>query len=145
MKAIIFILFIGIALSYDTGAALNYARTYCKNYNPHYNNYRHSGGDCANFVSQCLKAGGFSFSGCSGQDGKGMLINVGKLTSCLAQKGWKKNSGSFGAGHPFFLKDLSHAMLAAGVSGNTIKIYGHTNDRCGDASISRSSVITYSP
>ena len=39
-----------------------------------------------------------------------MLINVRTLTNCLAQKGWKKDSKSFKAGHSFFLKDYSHAM-----------------------------------
>ena len=43
--------------SYNRKLALNYATTYYKNYNKFYYNY--SDNDCANFVSQCLGAGGF--------------------------------------------------------------------------------------
>ena len=43
---------------YNASKAIEYARTYCKNYNPNYNSYKGRGGDCANFVSQCLYYGG---------------------------------------------------------------------------------------
>ena len=88
MKTIILILLLGISLSYDAGAALNYAKKYCSgsHYNPKYHDYRNVGGDCANFVSQCLTAGGLSLDGCSGKDNKGMLPNVGDLITCLKKK-----------------------------------------------------------
>ena len=98
MKKIILILLLGISrLSYDAGAALSYAKNHCCKscYNRNYNNYRNSGGDCANFVSQCLTAGGLSLAGCSGKDNKGMLPNVGDLITCLKKKGWSKNSKKF--------------------------------------------------
>ena len=41
------------------GNAIAYADKYCINYNSSYNSYKGRGGDCANFVSQCLYAGGF--------------------------------------------------------------------------------------
>ena len=148
MKKIILILLLGISrLSYDAGAALSYAKNHCCKscYNRNYNNYRNSGGDCANFVSQCLAAGGLNLGGCGGTDNKGMIPGVSNLMNCLKAKGWKVNSKSFRAGHPFFKKNRSHAMLAGEVNGNTIRVYGHTNDRCGDITMSKSDVYTYSP
>jgi hypothetical protein len=38
--------------------SVNYAHTYCFSYNGSYCNYNYCGGDCANFVSQSLRAGG---------------------------------------------------------------------------------------
>ena len=144
MKAIIFCLLVCLALSYDTGKAISYARKYCKNYNKNYRNYRNSGGDCANFVSQCLIAGGQSLSGCSGLDPKGTLPLVSNLENCLSNKGWKKSTGKpggFKAGHPFFIHN-QHAMIATSVSGNSLKYCGHTTDRC-DAGMTAKSNYVY--
>jgi len=41
-------------------AAYGYALQWWNGRNSHYNDFSGSGGDCANFVSQCLIAGGFS-------------------------------------------------------------------------------------
>ena len=71
MKTILFLLLLGLAISYNANAAVNYALNHCRNYNRAYNSY--PGADCANFVSQCLIAGGQSLSGCSGLDSKGTL------------------------------------------------------------------------
>ena len=146
MKAIVIVLLVGISLSYNPGAAVSYARSHCNNYNPNYNNYKGRGGDCANFVSQCMHAGGQSFDGCGSRDNKGMLPGVAGLKSCLSSKGWKSyrsKPNNFRAGYPIFLKSGSHAMLATGVSGGNIIFCAHTNDRC-DASISAGSVDFYS-
>ena len=146
MKAIVIVLLVGISLSYNPGAAISYARSHCNNYNPSYNNYKGRGGDCANFVSQCMHAGGQSFDGCGSRDNKGMLPGVAGLKSCLSSKGWRSyrsKPNNFRAGYPIFLKSGSHAMLATGVSGGNIIFCAHTNDRC-DASISAGSVDFYS-
>ena len=133
MKAILICLLIGLTLSYSTSGAINYARKYCKNYNSKYNNYAGSGGDSANFISQCIhEGGGQSLSNCK-VDRKGMIIGIASLKKCLKEKGWKGYSNrpnSFKAGYPIFLKDSSHAMLATGISGNTIYYCSHNNDRC---------------
>ena len=139
MKAIVIVLLVGISLSYNPGAAVSYARSHC-------NNYKGRGGDCANFVSQCMHAGGQGFDGCGSRDNKGMLPGVAGLKSCLSSKGWKSyrsKPNNFRAGYPIFLKSGSHAMLATGVSGGNIIFCAHTNDRC-DASISAGSVDFYS-
>ncbi len=132
MKAVIFCLLVGLTLTYNAGSAVSYARKYCRNYNPKYHNYASSGGDCANFVSQCLVAGGMSFSNCGGKDNKGMIPYVPNLENCLSNNGWKKSygrNGSFRAGYPFFIPG-SHAMIATSVNGGSLTFCGHTNDRC---------------
>ena len=46
--------------NYNGYAARNYALQYAVNYNSNYFNYHSSGGDCTNFTSQALFAGGIS-------------------------------------------------------------------------------------
>ena len=137
MKVTLLLVLLGFALSYNANAAVKYALAHCKNYNQNYNTY--PGKDCANFVSQCLIAGGQSLSGCGGLDGKGAIPLVDNLKSCLSSKGWKKSStrpSSFKAGYPFFHNSYSHAMIATSVNSGSVYYAGHTNDRCGDVSIS---------
>lgn len=45
---------------YDYAAMATYAETYWKNYNPAYRSFNSVGGDCTNYVSQSLKAGGWA-------------------------------------------------------------------------------------
>jgi hypothetical protein len=52
----------GISYIYDPQAAVNYANTWWNGRNPIYHDYSSEGGDCANFVSQCLIAGGLDLS-----------------------------------------------------------------------------------
>jgi hypothetical protein len=49
--------------SYTRSVAVDYALEYYNGTNPDYPNLRGLGGDCANFVSQCLLAGGKSMTG----------------------------------------------------------------------------------
>ncbi len=46
--------------AYDTAKAIAYSNTYALKYNTNYRNFNPDGGDCANFVSQSLNAGGFT-------------------------------------------------------------------------------------
>lgn len=48
--------------AYNRTTAVSYANTYALSYNSNYRSFAGSGGDCANFVSQCLYAGGLSMS-----------------------------------------------------------------------------------
>ena len=135
MKTIILLFLIGFSLSYDAAKAVSYARQYCSNYNPKYANYAKDGGDCANFVSQCLKAGGMDLSTCSvsWRDSHGCLPRVRDLKSCLQQKGWRHSTSrpaSFKGGYPIFSTQYEHAMIATGISGGSVIFCGHTNDRC---------------
>ncbi|MDR0649892.1 MAG: amidase domain-containing protein [Candidatus Peribacteria bacterium] len=46
--------------SYNRTAAVNYALNHVYSPSPNYPNYSSLGGDCTNFVSQCLEAGGWT-------------------------------------------------------------------------------------
>ena len=48
------------ALAYDRAAAATYADTYWKSYNSAWPSFARKGGDCTNFVSQALYAGGIA-------------------------------------------------------------------------------------
>lgn len=50
------------AATYNPSKAIAYAEKYWNNYNENYSDYNEIGGDCANFVSQCLVAGGLSMT-----------------------------------------------------------------------------------
>jgi len=52
--------------SYNSSDAVAYANKHWKNYNSNYPDWRDDGGDCANFVSQCLYAGGKAMKGTPG-------------------------------------------------------------------------------
>ena len=133
MKIVVLFLLLAIAFSYDRDKAVEYAKKHCDHYNSHYHNYATEGGDCANFVSQCLKAGGLDLSKCSGHDSKGSIPGVANLKSCLKKKGWKSSSSrpkSFKAGYPVFVKKYSHAMIASHVSDGEVRVCSHTKNRC---------------
>ena len=49
--------------TYDREAAVAYALEWAHNFNPDYPNFSKGGGDCANFISQCLTAAGFEMNG----------------------------------------------------------------------------------
>ena len=48
------------ASGYDGAAAAAYADTYWQNYNPAWPSFARHGGDCTNFLSQALYAGGIA-------------------------------------------------------------------------------------
>ena len=132
MEKIYLILLIGLTVSYDPSAAVSYALKHCASgtYNSKYISY--PGNDCANFVSQCLIAGGQSLKGCPGVNGNGCVPLVSNLRACLAQKGWKSSNtkpAGFKAGYPMIYGN-DHAVLATSVNGGTIKYSAHSNDRC---------------
>lgn len=119
-------------ISYNPSKAIAYAESWWNRRNPSYTDYSSLGGDCANFVSQCLIAGGFSTSGCYGNWGTGSTIPVvTNLENCLVQKGWKKSgsipSKGFPAGGVIAYNNGQHAVLCV-KGGSDPKVAGHTND-----------------
>ena len=72
---------------HNTTNDISYAKKYCKTYNSAYISYKGNGRDCANFVIQCLKAGGLDLSKCGNKDNKEMIINCVYLRSCHQKKG----------------------------------------------------------
>ena len=133
MKSLFLCLFlIHNTLSYNPQKAIDYARSWYNRRNPIYTDYSDMGGDCANFVSQCLIAGGFSTSGCYGNWGTGSTIPVvTNLEQCLTDKGWKKSysipSGGFPAGGVIAFNNGQHTVLCV-QGGNNPLVAGHTND-----------------
>ena len=82
----------GDTTSYNPQAAVNYAETWCHVYNSNnpnicdpYKDYRDSGGDCANFVSQSLIAGGLDLSA-------GTVDSCGCIISCTMLNNYLVNS-----------------------------------------------------
>ena len=47
---------------YSIDKAVSYARKHALSYNKHYEDFSNAGGDCTNFVSQCVHAGGLPLS-----------------------------------------------------------------------------------
>lgn len=55
-----------VRASYSSSDAVTYAEKYYSSYNSSYPDWTTEGGDCANFISQCLYAGGKSMKGTPG-------------------------------------------------------------------------------
>ena len=116
MKYLLILFLIGYSFSYNAQNAVNYAKRWALDRNPDYYDYSGMGGDCANFVSQCLIAGGFSTSGCVGNYGTGGTIPlVSNLENCLIQKGWKSSktmpSKGLSPGSVITFNDAGHTAL----------------------------------
>lgn len=96
------------ASSYSSSDAVAYAEKYYDTYNSAYPNWASYGGDCANFISQCLYAGGKSMQGTPG-------------TSTAAQN-W---SNWFSTGSSCDTKNVSSTWRGA----NAFKSYWQNNAR----------------
>lgn len=127
---------------YAKANACSYALQWALSRNPLFNDYSNSGGDCANFTSQCLNAGGmtytntwapdlYQFINVNGQ--RDMLINTGRAVGYY-QAIPEYPSGKDASGTVFHITDGAswyHAMiitqdLGTGYSG--LRCSGHTRD-----------------
>ena len=121
--------------SYDVSKAIAYADKYCINYNSSYNSYKGRGGDCANFVSQCLYNGGFP------QDSvwykhSVAWINVMKQIAHFKQYGTFMNAtnGNILKGNPIYFdwkgdSTYAHATICVGRNNSgTAILDSHTKD-----------------
>jgi len=139
---------------YNSSAAADYAREYCDKINPAYNYY--SGKDCANFVSQCLKAGGLNLSlgaygvpGGTGEvDNKGCIKGATELLQHLKYYQDTKDTMTFGyhpfadhvVGDPMFRANdnphgyyATHSFMCSSVEFDSLarRLYStHTADNC---------------
>jgi hypothetical protein len=126
------LIFIKNIIYYEKNKAIDYAKKWAHKRNPKYHDYSNEGGDCANFVSQCLIEGGFSTSGCYGNYGQGGTIPyVPNIETCLLQKGWKKATSMPAKGVPAggvitFNSGGHTALIVEG--GTNPLIAGHTTD-----------------
>lgn len=72
--------------TYNPTAARDYAYTYWQNYNTAYCDYTYGGGDCTNFLSQCLKSGGWTTNSAWWATGAGCCQNA---AGCIIQNCYK--------------------------------------------------------
>ena len=121
--------------TYNVSNAIAYADKYCINYNSSYNSYKGRGGDCANFVSQCLYAGGFQ------QDSvwykhSVAWINVMKQIAHFRDYGnfMNANNGNLIKGNPIYFDwngdgVYDHATICVGRNNSgTAILDSHTRD-----------------
>ncbi|MGB6874160.1 MAG: amidase domain-containing protein, partial [Dehalococcoidia bacterium] len=119
--------------SYDIEAAVNYAEAW---WNGRNTDYYHDYGDydCANFVSQCLKAGGLDLSAGPGVDAWGCIPSVSNLDYNLRY--YQNTQYQVGGSEPlwlvkgdvvlFYSNDGTHRHSAFGVVGDASN-YWHGN------------------
>ena len=133
-----------------SGADMSTSGVFESFYNPEYFNFNPYGGDCANYVSQCLYAGGLpqTLGTTYGQDGWFFMTEndrSGTWTSATRLRNWLANNYGYvidnptdddiGIGDPVFYsknggKTWSHATICVGVnSAGTPIINSHNNDR----------------
>jgi hypothetical protein len=140
------------AQTYNVDNAVKYAHDWCDKRNFDYYYYGERGGDCANFVSQCLKAGGLDLSvgidpneqpPNNGVDGKGCIIRARNLVKHLKQY---QNTTSAEAsninppsehdvGDPMFLLYPDgiayHSYFCSSLDANASRLYcAHTGFAC---------------
>ena len=115
--------------SYNRIAARDYAYKYWSSYNPAYTSYKGNGGDCANFVSQCLHAGGIPTDATWKADS---WIRASAVPSYMMNKGYATKTSYTNATAGSFAYTSSgagHAVLVTINDGAKIAYTAHTTDR----------------
>lgn len=123
---------------YNRNAAVNYANTWCNKRNPQYKKYTDKRGDCANFVSQCLIAGGLNLRDPCNPEGNGLnggptyrrvrdLINY---LECFAREDESGNCVRIGDIVVWYRADGTPYHVGIITQINPIRFSAHTNDRC---------------
>lgn len=117
--------------SYNRIAARDYAYKYWSSYNPAYTSYKGNGGDCANFVSQCLHAGGIPTDVTWKADSVSW-IRASAVPSYMMNKGYATKTSYTNATAGSFAYTSSgagHAVLVTINDGAKIAYTAHTTDR----------------
>ena len=112
------------AAGYNPSAAVDYASKYWNNYNPSYGNYNNVGGDCANFVSQCLYAGGVEQDG-TWYNGSSAWISCSSQIEYFRSKGYTvidwAQAGDIKIGNPVYYYNggsMAHTAICVGYDNN---------------------------
>ena len=117
--------------SYNRIAARDYAYKYWSSYNPAYTSYKGNGGDCANFVSQCIHAGGIPTDATWKADSVSW-IRASAVPSYMMNKGYATKTSYTNATAGSFAYTSSgagHAVLVTINDGAKIAYTAHTTDR----------------
>ena len=147
MKYIFLILSLFLFVSgYDRNKVYKYAEKHWNHYNPKYYNYNLMTGDCANFVSQCIIAGGINLKKICPNEAYGVggtVPNEVNLGNCLKRNGWTVSSTvpkNFDKGDVVIYP--GHAVIA--ISGYPkVTVAGHNKDRFGDLATYRTGATYY--
>lgn len=123
-------------------AAIAYARKYYKNYNTQYNGLNHMGGDCANFVSQIMHAGGKPLTRnwqpytTDWKNSNAMFRNVINPASRWEYDGFAGAARQASPGNVIFLDNdgngvYEHTGFVVGKRGGELEIAQHNRDYLG--------------
>lgn len=126
------------ASGYDPASATAYARQWGgSRRNPAYNDYTGSGGDCMNFVSQCLRAGGLELGG-DWQPYTSSWVVVPSFVRAMQARGYQvienPTADQIYPGNPVIYEwkgknYWGHATICIGYNSNGVPIVtGHTRD-----------------
>lgn len=117
--------------SYNRIAARDYAYKYWSSYNPAYTSYKGNGGDCANFVSQCLHAGGIPTDATWKADSVSW-IRASAVPSYMMNKGYATKTSytnAMAGSFAYTSSGAGHAVLVTINDGAKIAYTAHTTDR----------------
>ena len=127
--------------SYNINGALAYADQWALSRNPAYSDYTGRGGDCANFVSQCLCAGGLPTDGTWYKDSKAWIAVIALSNYLCDRYGLPRlsaDNSNIQVGSPVCYQwhsnwqagyRLNHVTLCVGRNAQGVPIVsGHTRD-----------------
>ncbi|WP_448577112.1 amidase domain-containing protein [Thermosphaera sp.] len=127
------------AFYYNRNAAVNYALQWCETFNPSYKVPEIERRDCANFVSQCLRAGGLNLFDPCNPEGRGLHERLKTYTSvaalknfleCIAEEDDDPSCIRIGDIVIFYLPDGTPYHSAIVTQVNPIRISYHSENRC---------------
>lgn len=133
--------------SYNRLAARNYAYKWWgpndSDYNPAYSNWNSGGGDCANFVSQCIKAGGVPTDS-KWHKNSSAWISTSRLAKYMVDNGYATKESYLNTNAGNFATKPGHSVLVS--INNTVDVcYTAHNRNRKDAAFSRTELSsTYS-
>lgn len=118
--------------NYNPSAAASYAIKYAYDYNTGYTSYKGRGGDCANFVSQCLYNGGIAKTSNWKPDSY-QWINCGGLKSFLCSTLGctyisQPSASQISVGDVMYYNNGSHVCIVSAIENGVPKVCGHTTD-----------------
>ena len=130
---------------YNRKAAVDYARKWALSRNPAYYNYDKLGGDCTNFISQCLYAGkremnyrGYGWYYNSANNKSASWTGVEFLSKFLLNNKYEGPRGTLIERDKLEIGDIiqlsfdgvvfGHSLFVTEISGKEIKICTHTMD-----------------
>lgn len=119
------------ASTYNASAAIAYADKWALSFNPAYPNYIKDGGDCANFVSQCIFHGGLPTDSVWDWDKSAWKWTYGNgiygLYDYLGDKGYPIVYGAtysqYSPGDVIFTSSRGHVMLCVGKDSSGTPLY----------------------